>query len=283
MDLDARAAGTITIGGDLTVARLGFGAMRLTGEGIWGPPDDIGAAHAVLRRAVELGVTFIDTADSYGPHVSENLIREALAPYPEELVIATKGGLERPDPYKWTDNGSRNHLRDVCHTSLMRLGLEQIPLYQYHRPDPAVPVQEAMGTLLELRAEGKIRHIGVSNVTMDQLVAMREVAPVASVQNRYNVGTRSSESIVDYCEAEGIAFIPWAPMHDFAEAPEVAEIAAAHGATPRQLTLAWLLARSPVMLPIPGTSSVAHLEQNVAAASITLADDEVAAITAAAG
>lgn len=283
MDLDARAAGTITIGGDLTVARLGFGAMRLTGEGIWGPPDDIGAAHAVLRRAVELGVTFIDTADSYGPHVSENLIREALAPYPEELVIATKGGLERPDPYKWTDNGSRNHLRDVCHTSLMRLGLEQIPLYQYHRPDPAVPVQEAMGTLLELRAEGKIRHIGVSNVTMDQLVAMREVAPVASVQNRYNVGTRSSESIVDYCEAEGIAFIPWAPMHDFAEAPEVAEIAAAHGATPRQLTLAWLLARSPVMLPIPGTSSVAHLEQNVAAASITLADDEVAAITSAAG
>lgn len=279
---DAAEAGTITLGGDLTVNRLGFGAMRVTGEGIWGPPRDVDEARGVLRRVVELGVTFIDTADSYGPHVSENLIREALAPYPEGLVVATKGGLERPDPGKWTDNGTRAHLRDVCHTSLMRLGLEQIPVYQWHRPDPAVTLEEGIGTLLELQQEGKVRHIGVSNVTLEQLTRMTELAPIVSVQNRYNIATRSSEAIVDFCTERGIAFIPWAPIHDFADTPAVREIATAHDATPRQLVLAWLLARSPIMLPIPGTGSLAHVDENVAAASIRLTADEIATLTAAA-
>lgn len=278
----AAAAGTITLGRDLTVNRLGFGAMRITGEGIWGPPRDLDEARAVLRRVVELGVTFVDTADSYGPHVSENLIREALAPYPDGLVIATKGGMERPDPGKWTDNSSRSHLRDVCHTSLMRLGLEQIPLYQWHRPDPAVTLEEAMGTFVELQQEGKIKHIGVSNVSLEQLKRMTKLATIVSVQNRYNIATRSSEAIVDFCEERGIAFIPWAPIHDFADTPAVREIATRHDATPRQLVLAWLLARSPIMLPIPGTGSLKHVEENIAAAGIRLTDDEIATLTAAA-
>ncbi|MBN9611156.1 MAG: oxidoreductase [Actinobacteria bacterium 69-20] len=279
---DVSAAGTITIGGDLTVNRLGFGAMRITGQGIWGEPDDIDEAKAVLRRAVECGVTLIDTADSYGPHVSENLIREALAPYPANLVIATKGGLERPDPYKWTDNSSRSHLRDVCHTSLMRLGLEQIPLYQWHRPDPKVPLEDAIGTLMELQKEGKIKHLGVSNVTLDQLQQISSMTTIVSVQNRFNMGTRGSEAIVDYCAANGLAFIPWAPIHDFADTPAVREIAERHGATSRQLVLAWLLARSPAMLPIPGTGSLAHLDENLRAASIALTEEEVSALTRAA-
>lgn len=279
---DVAAAGTITIGGDLTVNRLGFGAMRITGKGIWGPPRDLDEARAVLRRVIEAGVTFIDTADSYGPHVSENLIREALHPYPDGLVIATKGGLERPDPDKWTSNGTRDHLRDVCHTSLMRLGLEQIPLYQWHRPDPAVTLQDGIGTLLELQSEGKIRHIGVSNVTLEQLKIMTGLAPIASVQNRFNLGDRNSTEVLDYCTEHGIAFIPWAPMQNFANAPAVREIANRHGATSRQLVLAWLLARSPVVLPIPGTGSLAHVDENLAAAGIRLSDDEVATLTAAA-
>lgn len=276
------AAGTITIGGDLTVHRLGFGAMRITGKGIWGLPPDPDEARAVLRRAVEAGVTFIDTADSYGPHVSENLIREALHPYPEGLVIATKGGLERPDPDKWTSNGTRDHLRDVCHTSLMRLGLEQIPLYQWHRPDPAVTLQEGIGALVELQSEGKIRHIGVSNVTVEQLQTMTSLAPIASVQNRFNIGDRKSTEVLDFCTEHGIAFIPWAPMQNFSDAPAVREIAERHGATSRQLALAWLLARSRMMLPIPGTGSLAHVDENLAAAEIRLSDDEVAALTTAA-
>lgn len=276
------AAGTITIGGDLTVNRLGFGAMRITGKGIWGLPRDLDEARAVLRRAVEAGVTFIDTADSYGPHVSENLIREALAPFPENLVIATKGGLERPDPDVWTSNSSRSHLRDVCHTSLLRLGLEQIPLYQWHRPDPNVPLEESIGALKELQQEGKIKHIGVCNVTLEQLKTVVGLAPIVSVQNRYNISDRNSESVLDYCTEHGIAFIPWAPIQNFAKTPQVREIADEHGATDRQLILAWLLARSPMVLPIPGTGSLAHVDENLAAAAITLSADEVATLTAAA-
>lgn len=277
----AAHAGTITIGGDLVVNRLGFGAMRITGPGIWGPPADLDEARSVLRRAVELGVNFIDTADSYGPHVSENLIREALAPYADDVVIATKGGLERPDPHVWTNNGTRAHLRDVCHTSLMRLGLEQIPLYQWHRPDPAVPLEDAVATLTELQQEGKIKHIGVSNVTVDQLKQLTSMTTIVSVQNRYNVGTRDSDDVLNYCTEHGIVFIPWAPMQDVTDTPAVRDIAERHGASPRQLVLAWLLARSPQMLPIPGTGKVAHVEANVAAAEIRLTDDEVAALTAA--
>ncbi|MEO7125531.1 MAG: aldo/keto reductase [Nakamurella sp.] len=279
---NAAAAGTITIGGDLTVNRLGFGAMRVTGKGIWGEPRDLDEARAVLRRAVECGVTFIDTADSYGPHVSESLIREALAPYPAGLVVATKGGLERPDPDVWTTNSSRSHLRDVCHTSLLRLGLEQIPLYQWHRPDPKMSLEEGIGTLLELQAEGKIKHIGVCNVTLDQLTTLVNLAPIVSVQNRYNISDRKSESVLDYCTEHGIAFIPWAPIQNFAETPAVREISEKHGATSRQLILAWLLARSPMMLPIPGTGSLAHADENLAAAEIQLTQDDVSTLTAAA-
>lgn len=275
------AAGTITIGGDLTVNRLGFGAMRVTGDGIWGDPKDLGEARAVLRRAVECGVTFIDTADSYGPHVSERLIHEALAPYPDGLVIATKGGLERPGPNRWTNNGTPEHLRHACDGSLKRLGLEQIPLYQWHRPDPAVPLEDSVGALIELQKAGKIKHIGVSNVTLEQLQQISAMTTIVSVQNRYNIGTRGSDSVLDYCAAHNMAFIPWAPIQDFAGNPAVRDIADRHGATSRQLALAWLLARSPAMLPIPGTGSRNHLDENLAAAAITLTPDEVSALTAA--
>jgi aryl-alcohol dehydrogenase-like predicted oxidoreductase len=279
--LNAAAAGTITIGGDLTVNRLGFGAMRVTGRGIWGEPRDLDEARAVLRRVVEGGVTFIDTADSYGPYVSEQLIGEALYPYPENLVIATKGGLERPGPDVWTNNGRPEHLREACEGSLQRLKLEQIPLYQWHRPDPDVPLEDSVGALADLQRQGKIRHIGVSNVTIEQLERISAIAPVVSVQNRYNAGFRAGESMLDYCAAHGIVFIPWAPMMDIDRTPAVAEIAERRGATTHQIMLAYLLAKSPALLPIPGTGSVAHVEENLGAAGITLSPEEMDALSAA--
>jgi aryl-alcohol dehydrogenase-like predicted oxidoreductase len=274
INISAAQAGTVVIGGDLPVHRLGFGSMRLTGPGIWGEPDDRDEAKAVLRRAVDLGVNFIDTADSYGPRVSENLIAEALHPYPDDLVIATKGGLERTGPNRWPNNARPEHLKAACEGSLQRLRLERIPLYQLHRPDPAVPYEESVGALVELQQEGKIRHIGVSNVDERLLNIAKGLTQVASVQNRYNFGDRESEAIVDRCEREGMVFLPWAPMHDIAE-DELAPIAASHHANTRQVVLAWLLARSPAILPIPGTGSVAHLEANIAAAGMRLDPDEV--------
>jgi aryl-alcohol dehydrogenase-like predicted oxidoreductase len=276
----AAGAGTIDVGGDLTVNRLGFGAMRITGHGIWGDPPDRDEAKSVLRRAVELGVNFIDTADSYGPEVSETLIAEALHPYPDDLVIATKGGLERTGPGQWPVNGRPEHLVEACEGSLRRLKLEQIPLYQFHRPDPAVPIADSMGAIAKLKNEGKIRHVGVSNVTAKQLREAQRVTPVVSVQNRYNVSDRGSESMVDLCEQEDIAFLPWAPILDLDRNTAVKDAAREHGVTTVQVVLAWLLARSPAILPIPGTGSVAHLESNVAAAQIELSPAEVAGITA---
>jgi pyridoxine 4-dehydrogenase len=278
----AAAAGTIEIGGDMVVRRLGFGAMRITGNGIWGDPPDEGQARATLRRVVELGVNFIDTADSYGPEVSERLIAEALHPYPDDLVIATKGGLVRPGPGRWDADGRPEHLRAACEGSLRRLRLDQIPLYQFHRPDSRVPLADSLGTLVELKAEGKIRHIGISNVSEAQLRAAQQITPVVSVQNRYNAADRQSEPMVDLCELEQIAFLPWAPIQQADGNPAVDEAAKRHGASPRQIVLAWLLARSPQILPIPGTGSPEHAEANVAAASIELSPDEVAAITSSA-
>ncbi len=271
----ASAAGTIGIGGDLTVNRMGFGAMRITGRGIWGEPPDREAAKAVLRRAVELDVNFIDTADSYGPHVSETLIAEALSPYPDDLVIATKGGHDRPGPGQWRPNGRPEHLREACEGSLRRLRLEQIPLYQLHRPDPEVPLEESIGALVELREQGKIRHLGLSNVNEAQLRRAQRLTPVVSIQNRYNLGDRGSEPLIDLCEQEKLVFLPWAPIQDLESNTALREIAGRHGATARQVVLAWLLARSPAMLPIPGTGTVAHLEDNVAAAGLRLSAEEV--------
>jgi pyridoxine 4-dehydrogenase len=276
---NAAAAGTLDLGGDLTVHRLGFGAMRITGDGIWGEPQDRDGAKATLRRAVELGVNFIDTADSYGPEVSEMLIAEALYPYPDDLVIATKGGLERSGPGRWSTNGRPEHLWAACEGSLRRLRLEQIPLYQFHGPDRKVPLEDSLGALAALKDAGKVRHIGVCNVTEAQLRQAQQVTPIVSVQNRYNVTDRTSESLVDLCEQEQLSFLPWAPIRDLDGIPVVREIADRRDATPRQVVLAWLLARSPAMLPIPGTSSIAHLESNVAAAGVGLAPEEVAAIT----
>jgi aryl-alcohol dehydrogenase-like predicted oxidoreductase len=278
----AAAAGTIEIGGDMVVRRLGFGAMRITGNGIWGDPPDEGRAIATLRRVVELGVNFIDTADSYGPEVSERLIAGALYPYPEDLVIATKGGLVRPGPGRWDPDGRPEHLRAACEGSLRRLRLDRIPLYQFHRPDRRVPLADSLGTLVQLKDEGKIRHIGISNVSEAQLRAAQQITPVVSVQNRYNAADRQSESMVDLCELEQIAFLPWAPIQQADSNPAVAEAAKRHGASPRQIVLAWLLARSPQILPIPGTGSPEHAETNIAAASIELSPDEVAAITSSA-
>ena len=275
----AAAAGTIEIGGDMVVRRLGFGAMRITGNGIWGEPPDEGQAKATLRRVVELGVNFIDTADSYGPEVSERLIAETLYPYPEDLVIATKGGLVRPGPGRWDPDGRPEHLRAACEGSLRRLRLDQIPLYQLHRPDRRVPLADSLGTLVQLKAEGKIRHIGISNVSEAQLRAAQQITPVVSVQNRYNAADRNSEAMVDTCELEQIAFLPWAPIQQADSSPAVAQAAERQGASPRQIVLAWLLARSPQMLPIPGTGSPDHARANVAAAAIDLSPDEVAAIT----
>jgi aryl-alcohol dehydrogenase-like predicted oxidoreductase len=278
---EAGAAGTIEVG-DLTVNRMGFGAMRVTGPGIWGPPPDRAEALAVLRRAVELGVNFIDTADSYGPNVSEELIAEALHPYPEDLVIATKGGLERTGPGQWPVNGRPEHLIEACEASLRRLRLEQIPLYQFHRPDRSVPFEDSLGALVSLKEQGKIRHIGLSNVTERLIRQAQKLTPIVSVQNRYNVDDRQSESVLDVCAEDSIAFLPWAPIQDLDRNRTLTAIAAEHEATPRQIVLAWLLARSPVMLPIPGTGSVSHLEENVAATAITLSAEEVAALTASA-
>ncbi|MDX1883019.1 aldo/keto reductase [Mycolicibacterium sp. 120270] len=273
----AQAAGTFTLGGDLTVNRLGFGAMRITGKGVWGPPDDRDEAIRVLRRAVELGVNFIDTADSYGPYYSEELIREALAPYPDGLVIATKAGLLRTGPDIWIPLGFPAYLRQEVEMSLRRLGLDRIDLFQLHRIDDKFPLEDQVGELAALQQEGKIRHIGLSEVNVDQLAAAQKVAPIVSVQNMYNLTARSAEPVLDACEAQGLGFIPWFPL---AAGPLAApdgplqRIAAEHGATASQLALAWLLKRSPVMLPIPGTSKVSHLEQNVAAAEIELSDEE---------
>jgi aryl-alcohol dehydrogenase-like predicted oxidoreductase len=275
----ARASGTIDVGGDLTVHRMGFGAMRITGPGIWGDPPDRDVARAVLRRTIELGVNFIDTADSYGPAVSEELIAEALHPYPDDLVIATKGGLERTGPDEWPSAAHPDRLKRVCEESLQRLKLDAIPLYQHHRPDPSVPYAESIGALVELKEQGKIRHIGVSNVDERQLRIAQSLTPVVSVQNRYNVRDRRSESMLDLCEQESIAFIPYSPVKDLEGNRVVEGVAKHHGVTTTQVVLAWLLARSGQMLPIPGTGSVAHLEENVAAATIGLDPGEVAAIT----
>jgi pyridoxine 4-dehydrogenase len=274
----AAAAGTISIGGDLTVNRMGFGAMRITGPGVWGPPADRDQATAAIRQAVDLGVNFMDTADSYGPHVSEELIAEALHPYADDLVIASKGGLVRPGPGRWEPDGRPEHLRDACEGSLRRLKLDQIPLYQFHRPDPKVPIADSMGALIELRDEGKIRHIGVSNVSEAQLREVQKLTPVVSVQNRYNLGDRSSESMVDLCEQESIVFLPWAPIQDADELVPVLTTARRLNVGTRQVALAWLLDRSPQILPIPGSGSPEHVAENVAAASLRLSNDEANAI-----
>jgi len=280
MSKNASAAGTIDIGGDLTVNRMGFGAMRITGQGIWGPPPDRERAKAALRQAVELGVNFIDTADSYGPSVSEELIAETLHPYPDDLVIATKGGLVRPGPGRWEPDGRPEHLREACEGSLRRLKLEQIPLYQFHRPDGKVPLAESIGMLVELKQEGKIRHIGVSNFSEDQLREAQKLTPVVSVQNRYNLNDRSSESMVDLCDSEGIVFLPWAPIQEADELIPVATAARRLGVSTRQVALAWLLSRSRQILPIPGSGSADHVAENVAAASVELTSDESNAIFA---
>ncbi len=279
---DAGAAGTFDLGGDLTVNRLAFGAMRITGSGIWGEPEDPEEAKRVLRRAVELGVNFIDTADSYGPDVSERLIEETLYPYSEDMVIATKGGLLRDGPGRWRPDGRPEHLREVCEGSLRRLKVDRIDLYQLHRIDPQVPAEESFGVLAELRDEGKIRHVGLSEVSVEEIQQAREILPIASVQNRFNLADRGSEDVLDFCEREGIGFIPWFPLAtgDLARpGGSLDEISARHDATPGQIALAWLLWRSPVMLPIPGTSSVAHLEENIAAASLVPDDEELATLT----
>jgi pyridoxine 4-dehydrogenase len=274
----AAAAGTISVGGDLTVNRMGFGAMRITGDGIWGPPNDRERAKAALRKAVELEVNFIDTADSYGPDVSEELIADALYPYPDDLVIATKGGLLRPGAGRWEPDGRPEHLRNACEGSLRRLKLDQIPLYQFHRPDPKVPFAESIGALVELRSEGKIRHIGVSNVSEAQLQEALKLTPVVSVQNRYNLNDRSSESMVDLCEQEGIVFLPWAPIQEADQLVPVLTAAERHNVSTRQIALAWLLNRSPQILPIPGSGSPDHVAQNVAAAATQLTNEEANAI-----
>src|SRR5881296_1563992 len=273
--LSAASSGTISLGGELTVHRLGFGAMRITGDGIWGPPKDRAAAIAVLRRAVELGVNFIDTADSYGPNVSEELIAEALFPYPKGLVIATKGGWNRPGPNQWTHNATPAHLREAVEGSLKRLRVERIDLYQLHTPDPVVSLDASVETLAELRTHGKIRLVALSNVTREHIERARKIVPIASVQNRYSFADREWDYVVDYCESNGIVFIPWFPLGAGKVAGDVLnEVAQAHRATPKQIALAWLLQRSPMMLPIPGTSSIEHLEENVAAASVRLTEEE---------
>jgi pyridoxine 4-dehydrogenase len=275
---NANAAGTIGIGGDLTVNRLGFGSMRITGEGIWGDPPDRERAQAALRQAVALGVNFIDTADSYGPEVSEKLIADTLYPYPADLVIATKGGLLRPGPGRWEPNGRPEHLREACEGSLRRLKLDQIPLYQFHRPDTSVPYAESIGALVELKQQGKIRHIGVSNVSEDQLREAQRLTPVVSVQNRYNLADRASESIVDLCDQEKLIFLPWAPIQDADRMTPIMSAASRHHVSTRQIALAWLLSRSPQILPIPGSGSPEHVAENVAAASVHLTNEETTAI-----
>jgi len=274
-ELSASFAGNVSLGGELSVHRLGFGAMRLTGEGIWGPPKDRNRALAVLRRAVELDINFIDTADSYGPNVSEELIAEALYPYPAGLVIATKGGWNRPGPNQWTHDATPEHLRKAVDGSLKRLRLDRIDVYQLHVPDPVVPFEASVETLAQLRKEGKIRLVALSNVTQEHIERARKIVPIVSVQNRYSFADREWDYVVDYCESNGIAFIPWFPLGAGKVAGEVLNrIARAHSASPTQVALVWLLHRSPIMLPIPGTSSIEHLEQNVAAATLRLSEEE---------
>jgi pyridoxine 4-dehydrogenase len=276
------AAGTLTLGGDLEVRRMGYGAMRITGPGIFGEPPDREASKAVLRRALELGVNFIDTAESYGPEVSERLIAEALHPYPEDLVIATKGGLPRTGDGEWYPDGRPEHLRESCEGSLRRLRLDRIDVYQLHRFDPNVPLEESVGALAQLRSSGKVRHVGLSNVSEEQIDRARKIVPIVSIQNRYSVAERDDDALVDQCERDGLAYIPWFPL----AAGRVAEssgpwerIASDHGATAAQISLAWLLHRSRAMLPIPGTNSIEHLEENVAAARLELTDEEFEALS----
>ncbi|MET7805488.1 aldo/keto reductase [Micromonospora chersina] len=281
----AKDSGTYRIGGDVQVDRLGYGAMQITGPGVWGDPKDPAEAVRVLRRAYELGVTFIDTADSYGPFVSELLIKEALHPYADDLVIATKAGLTRSGPGDWRPVGRPEYLRQQCELSLRHLGLDCIPLYQLHRIDEKVPLEDQLGELALLKQEGKVRHIGLSEVTVEQIEAARRITPIVSVQNLYNLADRSAEDVLDHCERNDLAFIPWFPIATGNLARPggpLDAISTEHGATPAQLALAWLLRRSPVMLPIPGTSSVAHLEENVAAAEVKLSDDEFEALAKAA-
>jgi pyridoxine 4-dehydrogenase len=281
--LPAAAAGTFTVGGDLTVNRMGYGAMRVTGNGIWGPPADKPAALATLRRTIELGVNLIDTADSYGPGTSEELIAEALYPYPSDLVIATKGGWERPGPGQWTHNASPQHLAEALEGSLKRLRLERIDIYQLHAPDNAVSFEASVGALAKLREQGKIRNIALSNVTREHIERARKIVPIVSVQNRYSFADRESDFIVDYCEQNEIAFLPWAPLGQAREAHNaVKEVADELKTTPLQVALAWLLKRATVILPIPGTSSIKHLEENIAAAALDLpqaAYDKLSAVS----
>jgi pyridoxine 4-dehydrogenase len=275
----AGLAGTLSLGSELTVRRLGFGAMRITGDGIWGSPKDPDTALRVLRRAVELGINFIDTADSYGPNVSEELIAKALAPYPRDLVIATKGGWNRPGPNQWTHDASPKHLCEAVEGSLTRLRLDRIDVYQLHIPDPAVPFEASVETLAQLQAEGKIRFVGLSNVTKEHIERARKIVPIVSVQNRYSFADREWDYVVDYCERNGIVFIPWFPLASGKVASMLLEqIATNHGKTPKQVALAWLLRRAPVTL-IPGTSSIQHLEENVEAASLRLTDEEYQQLT----
>jgi len=279
--LPAAAAGTLTIGGDLVVNRMGFGAMRVTGPDIWGEPKDPAEARRVLRRAVELGVNFIDTADSYGPEVSERLIAESLAPYPRGLIIATKGGLLRPSAPEWVPDGRPEHLRAACEGSLKRLKVTRIDLYQFHHIDPQVPLEDSLGELARLREAGKIRHVGVSNFNVEELAHARRVVPVVSVQNRYNLADRDSEEVLAVCARDGLAFIPWAPLASgsttrLERGAALEKVAAAHRVSVMQVAIAWLLAKSPAMLPIPGTGSVAHLEENIAAAGLQLTAAELA-------
>jgi aryl-alcohol dehydrogenase-like predicted oxidoreductase len=272
---------TFELGDDLEVRRLGFGAMRVTGQGVWGEPQDPPGARALLRRVVEADVNLIDTADSYGPSVSEELIAEALHPYPDGLVIATKGGLERPGPGRWTPACRPERLKRCCEDSLRRLKLERIDLYQLHTVDPEVPIEDSIGALVELAEEEKVRHIGVCNVDVEQLERARAVAPIVTVQNRYNLSDRASEDVLDVCERDGLGFLPWYPLATGELARPggaLDEVADAHGSAPAQVALAWLLRRSRVMLPIPGTSSVAHFEENLAAAQLELSDEEMEAL-----
>jgi pyridoxine 4-dehydrogenase len=278
---NASVAGQITLGGDLTVNRLGFGAMRITGPGIWGPPADAPTAVRVVQRAVELGVNFIDTADSYGPEVSENIIAQALHPYPAGLVIATKGGLVRPGPDVWNANGQIKHLRAACEGSLRRLRVERIDIYQFHMPDPRVPLADSIGELVRLQTEGKIRHIGISNVSLEQLKQAERLTPIVSVQNRFNLDDRGSDEVLEYCAGKSMAFIPWAPLDSGRHArgkgssKALARVAERHKVSIGAVAIAWLLNHSKVMLPIPGTGAVAHLEENVAAASIRLLEEDL--------
>lgn len=278
--VSAAAAGTVAVG-DLTVNRMGFGAMRVTGVGVWGEPPDPAASKGVLRRVLELGVNFVDTADSYGPEVSELLLAEALYPYPEGLTIATKGGLLRSGPSRWERDCRPEHLREACEGSLRRLRVERIDVYQLHAIDDKVPLEESVGALAELREQGKVRHVGICNVGVEQLERARAIVPIVSVQNRYSLSERGSDEVVDFCEREGLPFLPWFPLDagDLGARDALESVAAAHDATPYQVALAWLLRRSRTMLPIPGTSSLSHLEENVAAAGLELSDGELAELS----